>query len=106
MAITKAQKTKWIRALRSGEYTQDVGALRTSDGFCCLGVLCDVIDKTKWVAPKDQLNHYKCVASVGFLPKFIKMPKSLQKQLAEMNDDGADFTHIADWIKVNVKTID
>jgi hypothetical protein len=39
---------KWIEALRSGEYEQTTGELRTWDPekqgyrFCCLGVLCEL----------------------------------------------------------------
>lgn len=43
---------KWIAALRSGKYKQTREALaRMEDGekkFCCLGVLCDLVDPTKW----------------------------------------------------------
>lgn len=39
-------KAKWLAALRSGEYKQGTGVLRTDytgeDKFCCLGVLCDL----------------------------------------------------------------
>ena len=36
-------KAKWLEALRSGEYEQAQGALKTADGeFCCLGVLTDL----------------------------------------------------------------
>ena len=36
-------KQLWIHALRSGEYQQGKGGLRPDDeGFCCLGVLCDL----------------------------------------------------------------
>jgi hypothetical protein len=35
-------KEKWVNALRSGEYEQGQGVLRSSDKFCCLGVLCDL----------------------------------------------------------------
>jgi hypothetical protein len=35
-------KQLWIDALRSGEYIQGHGALKTSWGYCCLGVLCDL----------------------------------------------------------------
>ena len=35
-------KEKWVNALRSGEYSQCDGKLRSADGFCCLGVLCDL----------------------------------------------------------------
>lgn len=36
---------KWTAALRSGNYTQGHGRLRSeNDTFCCLGVLCEVHD--------------------------------------------------------------
>lgn len=37
-------KTKWVAALRSGEYTQGRGYLYhpLTNSFCCLGVLCAV----------------------------------------------------------------
>lgn len=38
-------KTRWIAALRSGEYEQGAGWLRSGDRFCCLGVACDLIAK-------------------------------------------------------------
>ncbi len=38
-------KTRWVTALRSGEYAQAKNALRNDKGFCCLGVLCDVYAK-------------------------------------------------------------
>ncbi len=41
-------KAKWIEALRSGKYKQGKGVLRYGDEFCCLGVLCDVVDPKKW----------------------------------------------------------
>lgn len=38
-------KVKWIAALRSGDYAQTHGTLRDKDGYCCLGVLCDIAAK-------------------------------------------------------------
>ena len=38
-------KEKWLKALRSGEYAQTNGALSNEEGFCCLGVLCDIKNK-------------------------------------------------------------
>jgi len=40
--MNQAIKAQWIAALRSGEYQQTVGRLRSSTGYCCLGVLCDL----------------------------------------------------------------
>ena len=36
-------KTRWVEALRSGKYMQTQGTLRNGEGFCCLGVLCDIV---------------------------------------------------------------
>jgi hypothetical protein len=36
-------KKKWLAALRDGEYEQTAGRLADDDGYCCLGVLCDVV---------------------------------------------------------------
>lgn len=57
MFIQRTQKTmnpqikqKWIDALRSGEYVQGYGQLRSEDNkFCCLGVLGDIYSKEKRV---------------------------------------------------------
>lgn len=35
-------KASWLAALRSGVYKQETNVLRYADGFCCLGVLCDL----------------------------------------------------------------
>lgn len=37
-------KQEWITALRSGDYKQGKGGLKsTTNSFCCLGVLCDLL---------------------------------------------------------------
>lgn len=41
-------KAKWIAALRSGKYAQTSSALRDSVGYCCVGVLADVVDPAGW----------------------------------------------------------
>lgn len=39
---------KWVEALRSGRYKQCKSWLRDNDGFCCLGVLCDISKMSAW----------------------------------------------------------
>lgn len=36
---------KWLRALDEGKYSQTRGVLHDKDGFCCLGVACDLYIK-------------------------------------------------------------
>lgn len=38
----------WVSALRSGKYSKTTRQLRTSQGFCCLGVLCDISGQGSW----------------------------------------------------------
>jgi hypothetical protein len=40
--MLNANAKKWIEALRSGEYKQTDNALHKGDGYCCLGVACEV----------------------------------------------------------------
>ena len=46
-------KQKWVAALRSGEYEQTEGVLRNGNGYCCLGVLCDIYSKETGVEWED-----------------------------------------------------
>lgn len=44
---------KWVAALESGEYQQVEGALRKDDGFCCLGVLCELAVEANVIEPAE-----------------------------------------------------
>ena len=52
MPLNRKVITKWVEALRSGDYQQGQGFLRqdgyegVADKFCCWGVLCDLYQKT------------------------------------------------------------
>lgn len=48
---------KWVTALKSGDYKQTKGTLRDGEGFCCLGVACDLSGLGEWVQlPDDDRN--------------------------------------------------
>ena len=52
---------KWLTALESGEYTQARGMLRDSeDNFCCLGVMCDIVQPDHWVKTTVKQEWYEC----------------------------------------------
>ena len=42
-------KRRWVEALRSGEYQQTTETLHDVHGYCCLGVLCDLVDPSQWI---------------------------------------------------------
>lgn len=113
------EKATWLRALRSGKYKQDQGTLKTSRGYCCLGVAFCVLQ------PKVEVPTHKSYLESG---KF-GLSESLQKALAHANDGDAtkeelegaflkagyathpetsrrtgraSFRKIADWIEKNL----
>lgn len=47
-------RAQWTAALRSGEYQQTTGALRNGEGFCCMGVLCDIAVKQEIIDEPDK----------------------------------------------------
>lgn len=104
---------KWLEALRSGNYLQGLGSLRveTDDGhsrFCCLGVLCDIVDNSKWILLRSVRNaavEYQSPMGlkISYPPEDIEeIYKTFIKgeDLAMMNDsDDASFAEIADVIE-------
>lgn len=117
-------KAKWLEALRSGRYQQGRAILRSPDNnFCCLGVLCDIIDPEKW--DKTQLNGaihpgLADVWGVGYCYPDIQLMYNINSDVSEtlnslddgrksvmgivssMNDMGRSFAEIATWIEENL----
>ena len=118
-------KVKWLEALRSGEYSQTKGELRSlCDGFCCLGVLSDLYRKEfggSWESYRHGEFCYSMVdqsgsdaATVDLLPcirdwadlegrnPVVHIAKGecdfVPITLAELNDEGMSFNEIADII--------
>lgn len=61
--LTDLQR-KWLDALKSGDYKQAKGSLRTSSGYCCLGVACDIVDPDGW-------NGDKHTGQKSYLPEHV-----------------------------------
>jgi hypothetical protein len=115
--MNKELKARWVAALRSGKYAQGQGYLRVGDNFCCLGVLCDIIDSKGWTpntSPYDGSQwlvdsiHWwwsdgdGCAA--GALPvKVLNRINLFDEQeefvLMDMNDSGKTFEEIALYIE-------
>lgn len=63
---------KLIAALRSGEYKQTRGRLHDLNGFCCLGVACDIYQKntqTDWYQDGDP---FRCQGEKYVLPLAVR----------------------------------
>ena len=94
-------KAKWVEALRSGRYKQGRGFLRNAnDEFCCLGVLCDVVDSSKWMHPaKDKAQFWDGLRLS--VPDNIGLTFS-QSSYAGLNDiQMKSFNEIADFVEAN-----
>lgn len=55
--MIKEYKDKWLKALRSGKYTQARDRLKCEQGFCCLGVLMDTYDSNGWDEANGDMYH-------------------------------------------------
>lgn len=86
-------KSRWVKALRSGEYRQAHCMLRDATGaMCCLGVLCSIQG-----TPDAMLN--------GVMKSIVPdeyaggLARAMSEALARMNDGGKSFPEIADYIE-------
>jgi hypothetical protein len=98
--INKEFWTKWIAALRSGEYVQGKGYLNRKEKYCCLGVAVDILDPNGWKGSFDVKCYEKEEACLTkqTLQK-IGLSFELQAKLVKMNDNGHDFKSIADFLE-------
>lgn len=116
-------KERWITTLRSGEYPQTRKVLRDVHGYCCLGVLCDIIDPDGWDRPDDRPYGAKDqhlgssnvpspeileAAGIGEDEIFQAADNEedelyVLSELMNLNDrQRKNFNEIADWIEVNL----
>lgn len=98
--ITKEQRDKWVKALRSGEYKQTKERLYSGRGYCCLGVYCKAVEglklKRAHIEDADENHeHYMRIDGV--------IGGENRGMLAEMNDEGCDFPRIAEWIEGHIE---
>ena len=121
--MNKEIKEKWVAALRSGEYEQGKGMLKTEDGkYCCLGVLCDLYSKEKESNEKFELSEdvYSFIGTSGVLPREVREWAGIDtpnpivasgdryESLATFNDgikgsiDSISFKEIADLIEAQL----
>jgi hypothetical protein len=93
---------KWVEALRSGHYKQTRGRLRDTQGYCCLGVLCEISGLSKF----NEENKY--LGKDEILPELVRGWSGMiskdgtytsNDSLAGDNDDGMVFSEIADTIE-------
>ena len=111
--MNKELKKRWVAALRSGEYQQTREYLQDEIGYCCLGVLCDLVDSNKWsVVDNEDYPIYISYCFDNYITdrefpdhnwlKNIGLDPDTARYLASQNDEGASFKEIADYIQENI----
>lgn len=121
-------KERWIAALRSGDYPQGREELRSSEGYCCLGVLCDLHAKdtgASW-SMDDDYGCYEYNGTSNYITDDVAVWAGLTASdcllrrpngeydvivrhlpATTMNDDmGLGFREIADEIEQHLPAID
>lgn len=104
--MNKEIKDKWVNALRSGNYKQGAGYLKITKKnettFCCLGVLCDVMDIPSVKLDNSRVSSFdgnSATLSLSILQK-AGLNEEDQTDLINMNDDQEyTFEKIADYIE-------
>lgn len=106
MRMSQEIKTKWIEALRSGEYKQGKDILKNENGaYCCLGVLqmCvqGEVEMERDGVPAAMLSRDFCKILDPEFDTDTFVPK-LAHELADLNDEGKTFEYLADFIEKEV----
>ena len=105
MTMNKEVKTKWVDALRSGDYEQIIEELQSLEGYCCLGVLCrlakedgvdvDILDDI--IIGGDLEDQVNVIDWSG-----LKDNKIVQHLICLNDEEHANFEEIADYIEENL----
>lgn len=126
-------KEAWVAALRSGAYVQATGYLHVieevpgagGEGWCCLGVACDVLAKGGADIPRSERDiqpegRIEMFDESGQMPSsavrelmfvrpfamtngdFTSSVADLLASLATENDGGATFEEIVAWVEENL----
>jgi hypothetical protein len=100
MKVPQKAMKKWIAALRGGEYNQAKRQLQSREGFCCLGVACEVF------LPEEKKNRADNGMLWGTTPNFQPVPKWLIKINADVeNIAGVSLMVLNDRSLANFKEI-
>lgn len=87
---------RWITALESGDYQQTTGTLKDETGYCCLGVVCNLIDPTAWIAHHGQWAWYSPGSNltdygVENPPPNAMAPLGLTSEGAQLSGDAWEY---------------
>lgn len=109
--MNKELKQNWIDALTSGKYTQGKELLCNGKSHCCLGVLANIVDPSKWTIGVTNFDYDfgDCNGYAFPTDKWlinIGLSNEIASHLARMNDKGCSFKEIAEYIRKIVPETD
>jgi hypothetical protein len=119
--MLNAAAKSWLRALRSGKFKQTTGVLQNANGYCCLGVACELALKAGIITKKEEQPETKATPAYftfGSKPESLVLPEKVRlwlgladneghfttdgagvsESLTNLNDTGKTFEAIADII--------
>ena len=119
---TKEQiREEWLQALESGAYKQTKDHLKKDNGFCCLGIACEVSKKELnlkieeddvklgiiYYSGRSSTLPVRVIKYFGFRDDIGKFDSMIDgySSLAEMNDEGLSFKEIAKHVRGNVDKV-
>jgi hypothetical protein len=79
---------RWTGALRSGEYAQAKGYLRTPKGYCCLGVACNLLRPDGWLEEARLSESGFSFLSPHSWPSSVALPADVASLLHFKSPDG------------------
>jgi hypothetical protein len=115
--MNKANMRKWVAALRSGDYLQTQGALHKDDGYCCLGVVCEISKLGEWVRAEfhEVVEDPHYTYQIGYEAEHTHLPEPVREWLgvnspnplikgnlhsiAANDSQGLSFNEIADLLE-------
>jgi hypothetical protein len=126
--MNKEIATKWVEALRSGEYNQGKNYLKRKTGdetsHCCLGVLCElynelneekIAESSMWLGEKgdkDKIHSFDgATAVLSYKVQIwaglgdISSNEINSSILTGMNDGSSSFQEIANFIEKNIENL-
>lgn len=77
---------KWVKALRSGKYKQTKSELKDNNGYCCLGVLCEISGKSEFT--KSNTGEFSFDEQTSILPASVMHYANIKDSLGRNQKTG------------------
>lgn len=107
--MKKEALLSWIDAMESGGFSSSKARLRTSEGFCPLGILCELSGVAEWEESetKDDITYYKYCDEDKYLPSEVadwvglkdKEKRYMPHTVMAMHDQGVPMNEVVVYLR-------